>query len=76
MAQDVVGRRQMEEELRHAESQERRSAGKSSHPEKPFDHAEKAYWLQRDADLKAFVDRWIAKAKERWQLCEDSCGLV
>ena len=32
------------------------------HPDKPFDHAEKAYWLQRDADLKAFVDRWIAKA--------------
>jgi cyclohexadienyl dehydratase len=32
------------------------------HPDKPFDHAEKAYWLQRDADLKAFVDRWIEKA--------------
>jgi cyclohexadienyl dehydratase len=32
------------------------------HPDKPFDHAEKAYWLQRDADLKAFVDRWIENA--------------
>lgn len=34
------------------------------HPDKPFDHAEKAYWLQRDVDLKAFVDRWIEKAGE------------
>jgi len=34
------------------------------HPDKPFDHAEKAYWLQRDPDLKAFVDRWIEKAGE------------
>lgn len=34
------------------------------HPEKPFDHAEKAYWLQRDADLKAFVDRWVQSAIE------------
>jgi cyclohexadienyl dehydratase len=32
------------------------------HPEQPFDHAEKAYWLQRDADLKGFVDRWIEEA--------------
>jgi cyclohexadienyl dehydratase len=32
------------------------------HPEKPFDHAEKAYWLQRDTDLKNFVDRWVQKA--------------
>jgi cyclohexadienyl dehydratase len=29
------------------------------HPEKPFDFAEKAYWLQRDAALKAFVDQWL-----------------
>jgi cyclohexadienyl dehydratase len=34
------------------------------HPEKPFDHAEKAYWLQRDSALKAFVDRWIDKATD------------
>jgi cyclohexadienyl dehydratase len=29
------------------------------HPEKPFDFAEKAYWLQRDAAFKAFVDQWL-----------------
>jgi ABC-type amino acid transport substrate-binding protein len=29
------------------------------HPEKPFDFAEKAYWLQRDAALNAFVDQWL-----------------
>ncbi len=29
------------------------------HPEKPFDFAEKAYWLQPDAALKAFVDQWL-----------------
>jgi cyclohexadienyl dehydratase len=34
------------------------------HPEKPFDFAEKAYWLQRDAVLKAFVDRWVRMAIE------------
>ena len=31
----------------------------SAHPERPFDFAEKAYWLQRDAPLKAFVDTWL-----------------
>jgi cyclohexadienyl dehydratase len=34
------------------------------HPEAPFDVAEKAYWLQRDAALKAFVDRWLHTAPE------------
>jgi cyclohexadienyl dehydratase len=34
------------------------------HPEKPFDFAEKAYWLQRDAALKAFVDQWLHIAIE------------
>jgi cyclohexadienyl dehydratase len=29
------------------------------HPDKPFDFAEKAYWLQRDAALKDFVDQWL-----------------
>jgi cyclohexadienyl dehydratase len=29
------------------------------HPNKPFDFAEKAYWLQRDVALKAFVDQWL-----------------
>ena len=34
------------------------------HPEKPFDFAEKAYWLQRDVALKAFVDQWLHIASE------------
>ena len=29
------------------------------HPEKPFDFAEKAYWMQRDETLKDFVDQWL-----------------
>jgi cyclohexadienyl dehydratase len=31
----------------------------SVHPDKPFDFAEKAYWMQRDFALKAFVDQWL-----------------
>jgi cyclohexadienyl dehydratase len=31
----------------------------SVHPDQPFDFAEKAYWLQRDAALKDFVDQWL-----------------
>ena len=34
------------------------------HPEKPFDFSEKAYWLQRDVALKAFVDQWLHIATE------------
>jgi cyclohexadienyl dehydratase len=34
------------------------------HPDKPFDFAEKAYWLQRDVALKAFVDQWLHIANE------------
>jgi cyclohexadienyl dehydratase len=34
------------------------------HPEKPLDFAEKAYWLQRDVALKAFVDQWLHIALE------------
>jgi cyclohexadienyl dehydratase len=34
------------------------------HPEKPFDFAEKAYWLRRDVALKAFVDQWLHIAME------------
>ena len=34
------------------------------HPDQPFDHAQKAYWLQRDAALKAFVDQWLHIATE------------
>jgi len=29
------------------------------HPDRPFDFAEKAYWLQRDEALKDFVDQWL-----------------
>ncbi len=29
------------------------------HPDQPFDFAEKAYWMQRDMALKAFVDQWL-----------------
>src|SRR5713226_4367206 len=34
------------------------------HPDAPFDFAEKAYWLQRDAALKAFVDQRLHIAVE------------
>ncbi|MGA2292293.1 transporter substrate-binding domain-containing protein [Bradyrhizobium sp.] len=34
------------------------------HPDQPFDFAEKAYWLQRDTALKAFVDQWLHIAVE------------
>ncbi len=34
------------------------------HPDKPFDFAEKAYWMQRDVALKAFVDQWLHIAGE------------
>ena len=39
------------------------------HPEKPFDFAEKAYWLQRDVPLKDFVDQWLHIVHEdgSWQ---------
>jgi cyclohexadienyl dehydratase len=34
------------------------------HPDKPFDFAEKAYWMPRDPALKAFVDQWLHMAME------------
>ncbi len=34
------------------------------HPDQPYDHAQKAYWLQRDTALKAFVDNWIEQARQ------------
>jgi cyclohexadienyl dehydratase len=34
------------------------------HPDKPFDFAEKAYWMQRDPALKEFVDQWLHIAVE------------
>ena len=38
------------------------------HPDKPFDFAEKAYWLQRDPSFKAFVDQWLHISKEKGEL--------
>lgn len=38
------------------------------HPETPFDFSEKAYWLQRDVALKAFVDQWLHIARETGEL--------
>ncbi len=34
------------------------------HPDQPFDFAEKAYWVQRDGALKAFVDQWLHQSIE------------
>jgi cyclohexadienyl dehydratase len=34
------------------------------HPDKPFDFAEKAYWMAPDPALKAFVDQWLHLTKE------------
>ena len=31
----------------------------SIHPDKPFDFAEKAYWLQRDVPLQQFVNTFL-----------------
>ena len=37
------------------------------HPEAPFDFSEKAFLLQRDAALKAYVDQWLHLAIESGQ---------
>ena len=34
------------------------------HPDRPFDFAEKAYWMAPDPALKAFVDQWLHLAIE------------
>jgi cyclohexadienyl dehydratase len=34
------------------------------HPDKPFDFAEKGYWMQRDAALKDFIDQWLHMVTE------------
>jgi len=34
------------------------------HPDKPFDFAEKAYWMPMDPPLKAFVDQWLHLQQE------------
>jgi cyclohexadienyl dehydratase len=36
----------------------------SVHPDKPFDFAEKAIWMQRDQPLKEFVDQWLHISRE------------
>jgi cyclohexadienyl dehydratase len=38
------------------------------HPEKPFNVAEKAYWLRRGAPLAAFVDRWLQTVRDNGRL--------
>ncbi len=40
------------------------------HPEKPFDVVEKAYWLQRDAALAAFVDRWLQTVRDNGRFAQ------
>jgi len=34
------------------------------HPDKPFDFAEKAYWMAPDPALKEFVDQWLHLTRE------------
>lgn len=34
------------------------------HPDKPFDFAEKAYWMAPDSALRAFVDQWLHLSME------------
>jgi cyclohexadienyl dehydratase len=34
------------------------------HPDKPFDFAEKAYWMAPDPALQQFVDQWLHLARE------------
>lgn len=34
----------------------------SLHPDQPFNFSEKAFWLQRDAAWKDFVDQWLHQA--------------
>jgi cyclohexadienyl dehydratase len=38
------------------------------HPDQPFDFSEKAYWMQRDMALKAFVDQWLHISRETGEL--------
>jgi cyclohexadienyl dehydratase len=35
------------------------------HPDRPFDFAEKAYWMAPDPALKAFVDQWLHQTIEQ-----------
>jgi cyclohexadienyl dehydratase len=36
----------------------------SIHPDQPFDFAEKAIWMQRDEDLRQFVNQWLHMIEE------------
>lgn len=38
------------------------------HPDRPFDHAEKAYFMPKDEDMKRAVDRWLAEARRTGEL--------
>ena len=37
------------------------------HPDKPFDFAEKAYWMAPDPALKIFIDQWLHMTMENGQ---------
>tara|TARA_R110000868_G_scaffold122877_2_gene325767 strand:+ start:3906 stop:4670 length:765 start_codon:yes stop_codon:yes gene_type:complete len=34
------------------------------HPDQPFDHADKAYFMPKDLELKALVDEWLTRFKD------------
>ena len=38
------------------------------HPDAPFDHAEKAYFMPKDAELKAKVDEWLEGLRKSGEL--------
>ena len=40
------------------------------HPDRPFDFAEKAYWMPEDPPLKAFVDQWLHLSMENGSFAE------
>ena len=49
-----------------AEASSRRAMRRAS--EKPFEVAEKAYWLRRGAPLAALVDRWLQTVRDNGRL--------
>jgi cyclohexadienyl dehydratase len=34
------------------------------HPDQPFDHSQKAIWMQPDISLKLFIDAWLQMSVE------------
>jgi cyclohexadienyl dehydratase len=42
------------------------------HPDKPFDFAEKAYWMRRDEPLRQFVDQWLHMNLENGALAAEA----